>query len=108
MDEILKWLKEYWAVLIGIGGLVVYLVRLGLGLKSNEDDHSRYRMEFEAHKLEEATKMRDLENKYESLASAFHNTEVEQGKMLAGILTSLDFMKEQQTQLIAKLDKLIK
>lgn len=108
MGEVLDWIKEYWAVLIGIGSIIAYLAKLGMGQKNNDESHARYRMEFESHKLEELNRLKELENKYDSLASACHNTEVEQGKMLAGILTSLDFMKDQQAQLIAKLDKLVK
>ena len=108
MGEVLDWIKEYWAVLIGIGSIIAYLAKLGIGQKTNDELHARYRMEFESHKLEEINRFKELENKYDSLASAFHSTEVEQGKMLSGILTSLDFMKDQQAQLIAKLDKLVK
>jgi len=107
MDEIFKWLKEYWTVIIGVGGLVIYMTRLGIGLKQNDEFHERHQKEFESHKAEEHAMIEDLKAKYESLASVFHNTEVEQGKMLASIQTTLEFIQKQQEQLLSKVEKLV-
>lgn len=107
MEEIFKWIKEYWTVVIGVGGLVIYMSKLGIGLKQNDEFHQRHQREFEIHKAEEHALIEDLRSKYESLASAFHNTEVEQGKMLASIQTTLEFIQKQQEQLLAKIEKIV-
>ena len=48
-DSIISTAKDAWAVLLGLGGLVVWFVRLEARAKSNSADVKRYREELKDH-----------------------------------------------------------
>ena len=48
-DTVLSAAKDMWAILLGIGGLIVWFVRLEARAKRNGEDVERYRQEFKEH-----------------------------------------------------------
>ena len=48
-DQIVSTAKDLWAILLGIGGLIVWFVRLEGRAKTNSENVERYRQEFKEH-----------------------------------------------------------
>ena len=48
-DQIVSTAKDLWAILLGIGGLIVWFVRLEGRAKTNSENVERYREEFKEH-----------------------------------------------------------
>ena len=48
-EQIVSTAKDLWAIILGIGGLIVWFVRLEGRAKSNSKDVERYRQEFKEH-----------------------------------------------------------